>query len=502
MTEGPRTAALLDRVARATEAVELSGDRLPPQAVVAAMGALDRARDRLALGADHTVVALAGGTGSGKSSLFNAIAGLPFAEVGVQRPTTSQVTACVWAHDATALLDWLQVDPLRRRQRESALDADTQAALRGLVLLDLPDHDSIAPEHRDVVDRILPQADLIVWVVDPQKYADQALHGGYLRHLGGHSAAMIVVVNQVDTVPPGARAALLADVARLLEADGLTGVGVYPVSAANGEGLEDLHQVLEAAVAGHGLAEVRAGVAVEEAVLAVAARTGTTPALPVRDAIVAGLVEAAGVPGQAAALETPGSAGLAAFTGLGPVQVARAETERRAWLLRATADLPGPWRDALARAVPDGAALAAAIDDRLTTVRPRTDRGRAPVVATAAWATALLGTLAGLGATVGSGLAEGTLGGTGTVLAVATGIAALATVVLLGVARAARRRFALRRAGEVTEAAGAAVAAVVAEQVEAPAAAVLAEHAAVVELLERARAARSTPKPADTSSPS
>lgn len=501
MTGGPRTAALLERVARAAEAVELSGDRLPPEAVAAATAALDRARERLALGADHTVVALAGGTGSGKSSLFNAIAGLPFAEVGVQRPTTSTVTACVWAHDATALLDWLQVDPLRRRQRESVLDADSQAALRGLVLLDLPDHDSIAPAHRDVVDRVLPQADLIVWVVDPQKYADQALHGGYLRRLAGHAAAMVVVVNQVDTVPPGARDALLADVARLLAQDGLGAVEVYPVSATSGEGLGDLHQVLEAAVAGHGLAEVRAGVAVEEAVLAIAARTGTTPPLPARDAIVAGLVEAAGVPGQAAALETPGSAGLAAFTGLGPVQVARAETERRAWLLRAAADLPGPWRDAVARAVPDGAALATAIDAGLATVRPRTDRGRAPVVATVAWATALLATLGGVGATVGSGLAEGGLGGTGTVLAVATGLAALATVALVGAARAARRRFALRRAAEVTEAARTAVAAVVAEQVEAPAAAVLAEHAAIVGLLERAGAAPSTPGPAHPSSP-
>ena len=45
-----------------------------------------------------------------------------------------------------ALLDWLGVDPERRIERESALDGESQAPLRGLVLLDLPDHDSIEPD--------------------------------------------------------------------------------------------------------------------------------------------------------------------------------------------------------------------------------------------------------------------------------------------------------------------------------------------------------------------
>ena len=112
------------------------------------------------------------------------------------------------------LLDWLGVVPDRRIERESLLDGESEASLRGLVLLDLPDHDSIAPEHREVVDRLLPQADLLVWVVDPQKYADDALHTGYLRRLVGHEASMVVVLNQVDTVPEEVRAELVADVAQ------------------------------------------------------------------------------------------------------------------------------------------------------------------------------------------------------------------------------------------------------------------------------------------------
>ena len=49
---------------------------LPADRLVAAHTVVERAGDRLALSRDHTVVALAGATGSGKSSLFNALAQL------------------------------------------------------------------------------------------------------------------------------------------------------------------------------------------------------------------------------------------------------------------------------------------------------------------------------------------------------------------------------------------------------------------------------------------
>jgi hypothetical protein len=50
----------------------------------------------------------------------------------------------VWGRTgAGPLLDWLGVPPNRRFTRESALDGDDEAGLRGLVLLDLPDFDSI-----------------------------------------------------------------------------------------------------------------------------------------------------------------------------------------------------------------------------------------------------------------------------------------------------------------------------------------------------------------------
>ena len=60
-----------------------------------------------------------------------------------------------------------------------------------------------------------------MWVVDPQKYADAALHERYLRPLAGHAAAMVVVLNQADPLTTADADACRADLARLLRQDGL-----------------------------------------------------------------------------------------------------------------------------------------------------------------------------------------------------------------------------------------------------------------------------------------
>ena len=55
-----------------------------------------RVAERLRLSGEHTIVALAGATGSGKSSLFNALTDMELAGTGVRRPTTSWALACSW----------------------------------------------------------------------------------------------------------------------------------------------------------------------------------------------------------------------------------------------------------------------------------------------------------------------------------------------------------------------------------------------------------------------
>ena len=154
------------------------------------------------MSASHTVVALAGGTGSGKSSLFNALAGANFSPAGVTRPTTKHSHACVWGMEGAApLLDWLGVQRRHRYARASALD-EGEASLTGMLLLDLPDHDSVVTGSAALVDRLVKMADMLVWVLDPLKYADASVHRRYLVPLAGHAAVTTVVLNQVDTLSP------------------------------------------------------------------------------------------------------------------------------------------------------------------------------------------------------------------------------------------------------------------------------------------------------------
>ncbi len=240
-------ATLAGRLAALDRAVELCRGRLEPEVLDRAAAVSARADQRLRLSGEHTVAALAGATGSGKSALFNVIAGLELSPTGVTRPTTAHAVACVWGADgAQPLLDWLGVT--RRHRLPGSSDDRELSTLAGLVLLDLPDHDSTEVEHRLEVDRLVQLVDLLVWVFDPQKYADAALHEGYLRPLATHAPVTLCVFNQVDRLDPAVIDACVADLRRLLTADGLAGVPVVAASARAGHGLDDLRTILGAVV--------------------------------------------------------------------------------------------------------------------------------------------------------------------------------------------------------------------------------------------------------------
>ncbi|RLV55133.1 ABC transporter [Aeromicrobium phragmitis] len=238
------TGPLDDRLAALEAAVAAAEGRLRDDQLDGARTALSRASVRLRKSAAHTIVALGGATGSGKSSLFNALSGIDLAGVGVKRPTTSWTLACTWGEDdASELLGWIGIPPRHQLTRQGPLDdADgTDSSLDGLVLLDMPDHDSVVEAHQLEVDRVVEFADLFVWVLDPQKYADAAIHERYLQPLSRHRETTIVVMNQIDRLATEAdRVTALNDLRRILDREGLTGVPIIATSARSGRGLDDL----------------------------------------------------------------------------------------------------------------------------------------------------------------------------------------------------------------------------------------------------------------------
>ncbi|MFW7414210.1 GTPase [Demequina sp. SO4-18] len=363
------TTVLLERVARLRSSMEWASEAIPRSVREAVHATIERCDQRLAMGVDHTVVALAGGTGSGKSSLFNSIVGWEFAVPGVARPTTSHVSAAVWGDSANALLDWLEVAPDRRLRREiDQLDSDDEVTLSGMVLLDLPDHDSINAANRAIVDRVVPMADLLLWVVDPQKYADHALHQFYLRAASERDRPSLVVLNHVDRLSTEDAWAVARDLQRLLAVDGMTQVPVMPVSARTGQGLDILRAELAGAVSARTVAAeaVRSDLVSAGRALAGALAKDAEPQLPDVDELVEALARAAGVDARAdaAAARARGAHGELVSEWRAPVHTV--ERERLDWIDAATDGLPAAWRQVVSEAVEDAEDLARRIEEALT----------------------------------------------------------------------------------------------------------------------------------------
>ena len=318
---------LRSRLDALRELVGLSRTRLDNRTLSEAGRVLDEAAARRRLSGQHTVVAIAGATGSGKSQLFNALAGVTISETGVRRPTTASPLACSWSDGAVGLIDRLGIPPrLRRRPAQNAA-ADGQ--LRGLVLVDLPDHDSAAVQHREQVDRVLALVDAVIWVVDPEKYADAVLHERYLRPMAGHAEIMFVVLNQIDRLPGEATDQVLDDLRRLLDEDGIAlgehgepGAVVLALSALTGDGVGDLRDALGQFVAERGAAARRISADVDAAgwklrpVYAARRRTGLSE--EARDEFSARLADAIGA-------------------------TAAGEAAERAWLRNANRACGTPW---------------------------------------------------------------------------------------------------------------------------------------------------------------
>lgn len=268
------------------DAISYGEGRVPETVLLDAAETLERLSQRRELSTEHTVIGFFGATGSGKSTLFNAIAGQNIALSAPTRPTTSTVQAAIWeAEGSEELLDWLGIDK-RVYPQTRALAAEGEATdgngagggvaapnavtepapglfnrirravggrgemrtrTGGLILLDMPDFDSVTTTNRDLAARMMRYVDVLVWVVDPQKYADAVIHRDFMVPLAASGAQALCVLNQADKLAPAEVPAVLASLTRLLQAEGTEAHLLAPplaVSARTGEGVDALRDML------------------------------------------------------------------------------------------------------------------------------------------------------------------------------------------------------------------------------------------------------------------
>ena len=291
-TPAVATSPFARSVASLKDAISYGEGRVPETVLLDAAETLERLSQRRELSTEHTVIGFFGATGSGKSTLFNAIAGQSIALSAPTRPTTCTVQAAIWeAEGSEELLDWLGIDKrvypqtqalaaegdvsegneaggnnkaaggaaapnavtepapglFNRIRRAAGGRGEMRTRTGGLILLDMPDFDSVTTTNRDLAARMMRYVDVLVWVVDPQKYADAVIHRDFMVPLAASGAQALCVLNQADKLAPAEVPAVLASFTRLLQAEGTEAhllAAPIAVSARTGEGVDVLRDLL------------------------------------------------------------------------------------------------------------------------------------------------------------------------------------------------------------------------------------------------------------------
>lgn len=182
------------------------------------------------------LVVLGGSTGSGKSTLTNALAGSRVTTPGVLRPTTRLPVLACRPEDVTHFDGGGILPELPRSTGGDAPSQEpgapglhlvvTDTVPAGIALLDSPDIDSVELANHDLATQLLGAADLWLFVTTAVRYAD-AVPWDYLRRAAQRAVALAVVINRV---PPGAESELRDDLARMLRDEGLADARLFTVT--------------------------------------------------------------------------------------------------------------------------------------------------------------------------------------------------------------------------------------------------------------------------------
>ena len=136
------------------------------------------------------IVAFMGGTGVGKSSLLNRLAGQDIARAGIARPTSREVT--LYHHQSISIDNLPKHLPLSKINISQHDDESN----KNIVWIDMPDFDSIERTNKEMVFQWLPHIDVLIYVVSPERYKDEKAWRLLLAEGARH--AWLFVFNQWD----------------------------------------------------------------------------------------------------------------------------------------------------------------------------------------------------------------------------------------------------------------------------------------------------------------
>ncbi len=162
---------------------------------------LRRQADSLEMDRPLLTVVLMGGTGVGKSSLLNALAGGAVARASFTRPTTRDPV--VYYHES------VKPDRLDPALRHCRLAPHDRASLAQKVIVDTPDLDSNDLANREKLYHVLPVADVVLYVGSQEKYHDEI--GWQLFLQQRKRRAFAFVMNKWDRCVHGAGSGLRPD---------------------------------------------------------------------------------------------------------------------------------------------------------------------------------------------------------------------------------------------------------------------------------------------------